>query len=226
MGRIKNTDNFGKRSYESDSLAPKSIYIISVEGNRTEYDYFTFLNDCKEELGINSLIKVSPINRIDTKSSPRWVYNLLEEYRDEYGVTEIDKLWMVIDRDEHNNPEHVISNIIDECEKSGFKIAITNPCFELWLFFHCISSLDGYDKEKLKLNPKKSAKAKRRYIELLLIDINGTYNKKKLKKEFYIERSKIMNAIRLEYEVENDPRKIIDSLGSNIGDLVKEIMKS
>ena len=129
----------------------------------------TYLSDDQNELGIDSLIKIELLERIDTNSSPSWVLSLLEEYKDVYGVNPEDRLWMIIDRDIHNNSEMAINQVINDCKKNGFKIAITNPCFELWLLLHCIKSFDTYDKNTLLENPKKRIKSRKRYIEELLM---------------------------------------------------------
>ena len=226
MGRIKNIKIFGKRNYESGSLEPKRVFILSVEGNKTEYDYFTYIEENKDELNISQLIKINLIERFDTNSSPEWVNQLLHEYTDTYGLTERDSLWMIIDRDLQNNSEEVIQKVIEDCENNNFKIAITNPCFELWLLLHCIKDIDDYDKEALLNNPKKRMRAKKRFIDDELTRINGSYNKYKINKEHFITKSKINNAIRLEQKIENDSLEIINSLGSNVGSLLLEIMKN
>lgn len=224
MGRISNTENFGKRNYNSKSKSPKKIFILSVEGNKTEFDYFSYISDCKKELGIDVLINIEILERIDTKSSPHWVYKLLEEYKEDYGIKDQDKLWMIIDRDRQNNSPDLLNKIIEDCNENNFNIALTNPCFELWLLLHSIINLDEYDLDKLLKNPKRSVKARKRFIDEELTRINGSYNKKKLNKDHFIDINKIKNAIILERDLENSPKDIIESLGSNIGTLVNEII--
>lgn len=225
MGRIKNLENFGRRNYSSETKTPEKFYILSVEGNNTEFDYFTLLNDYREDLGINAKIKIELLDRgDDTKSSPKWVKDLLDEYVNEFIVDSNDSLWMIIDRDEQSNSPESLIDLFQECKNSNFNVAFTNPCFELWLLMHCISNFDDYDKDVLLDNPKRRAKSRKRYIENILTDLNGSYNKKNINKEHFIDISKIKNAIRLERELENDIGEMINKLGSNVGTLVNELL--
>lgn len=226
MGRIKSVVEFGQRNYVSETKDPYKIIVLSVEGNRTEFDYFSYFADDSKILGINSLIKIRLLEREDTKSSPQWVKKLLDEYITDYGLSENDILWMIIDRDAQNNSKKQLIELIEECNEENILISISNPCFELWLLLHCITDLNSYDKNILLSNPKPRAKANKRYIEIELKRINGTYNKKKLAKNDFISFEKISNAIRLEKDLEQIPINIIDNLGSNIGQIVERIMNN
>mgnify|MGYP002508493444 CR=1 FL=1 len=44
-------------------------------------------------------------------------------------LDDLDKMWCVFDRDD-NNPENIEKALI-RAEKNGFKIAFSNPCFEI-----------------------------------------------------------------------------------------------
>lgn len=45
---------------------------------------------------------------------------------------ERDEVWAVFDKDEHSRYKEAISN----CHDVGVKVAVSNPCFELWLILH------------------------------------------------------------------------------------------
>lgn len=63
---------------------PKRVIFLSVEGNCTEKQYFTYVNQHREQLGIDSVIRIETLSRLgcDTASDPSSVYNLLQEYRE------------------------------------------------------------------------------------------------------------------------------------------------
>ena len=46
---------------------------------------------------------------------------------------EIDEVWVIFDTDEHPN----ISRACAEARDAGIGVAVSNPCFELWLILHC-----------------------------------------------------------------------------------------
>ena len=68
-------------------------------------------------------------------------------------------------------------------------------------------------------------RAKKRYLDEELAKINGSYNKGNIKKEHFITLLKLKNAIRLEKQLANDTLDIVNKLGSNVGDLVSEILE-
>ncbi|MEA3430880.1 MAG: RloB domain-containing protein [Nanoarchaeota archaeon] len=76
--RIKNI--FGQRNYKSNSKKYFKIYIIAVEGNKTEVDYFKGFQTYQKELNIRTDVLIEPLEREDTKSAPKHVLELLKEY--------------------------------------------------------------------------------------------------------------------------------------------------
>ncbi|MCY4424011.1 MAG: RloB family protein [Acidimicrobiaceae bacterium] len=49
-----------------------------------------------------------------------------------HGVADFDEIWCVFDVDEHPNR----SQAIFEARQSDVNVAVSNPCFELWLVLH------------------------------------------------------------------------------------------
>lgn len=49
-------------------------------------------------------------------------------------IEEGDELWIVIDVDKWG--ENKLDELCKQCEREGFHIAASNPCFELWLVLH------------------------------------------------------------------------------------------
>jgi hypothetical protein len=108
----------------------KYFIVIVVEGDVAEPSYFRMI----EEKFKNSIkLKIVPSQK---KSSPK---NLLEtarkerrEYSDSGSEKKPESIWIVCDVDLHKN----FHPIIKEAQDEGFKVAISNPCFEVWLFQH------------------------------------------------------------------------------------------
>lgn len=71
-----------EREEENDKVNPAKIYFLSVEGNKTEKEYFEGISANRKKLGISSRIDVKVLGRsdIDTQSAPSKVIELLEEY--------------------------------------------------------------------------------------------------------------------------------------------------
>ncbi|WP_419169203.1 RloB family protein [Negativibacillus massiliensis] len=63
-----------------NSLKPKRIVFLSVEGTKTEVSYFQYVEKFRQELGIEAIVHIEVLRKIDTKSDPDHVLELLDEY--------------------------------------------------------------------------------------------------------------------------------------------------
>lgn len=79
--RLKSSTMF-ERVEEDSPESPYRVIILSVEGNKTEQDYFKHVEKYRTQLGIKSCVHVHPLKRAkhDNKSAPQEVLELLEEY--------------------------------------------------------------------------------------------------------------------------------------------------
>ena len=62
----------------------------------------------------------------------------LDFYRSEFATEERDELWICIDADHWIRGLHQreFSQVLQECRSKGYGIAISNPCFKVWLLMH------------------------------------------------------------------------------------------
>ena len=69
------------RDIEEETKELKRVFFLSVEGNDTEREYFEGIENFKNELGIDVLIKIEVLSRYksDTHCAPIHVIQLLEE---------------------------------------------------------------------------------------------------------------------------------------------------
>jgi hypothetical protein len=111
------------------SLRDTRLLIIATEGRITEKQYFAQFRNRRVQ------VKVIPTGE-DNKSSPEYVLERLKPFRQEYQLGAEDELWLMIDVDRW--PEKKLSSVTKEAKISGFKLAISNPCFETWLLCHYI----------------------------------------------------------------------------------------
>ncbi|MEZ0298105.1 MAG: RloB family protein [Candidatus Methylacidiphilales bacterium] len=129
MPKLRN-DRFNAR--KSGFREPKILHVIAMEGRETEYAYFAALGQRARE---NLTVKIELIYNHADKSSPGEVLNQIVSYRRRHGALQSDRYWVVIDHDGRSNA------MLDEVCTNAAKIphcmvALSNPCFELWLHFH------------------------------------------------------------------------------------------
>ena len=61
---------------------------------------------------------------------------------------DFDEIWCVFDTDEHENLPHAV----EDARQSGIDVAVSNPCFELWLVLHAqerTASIDRHSVQRL-----------------------------------------------------------------------------
>lgn len=220
--RLRAKRVFGERTAKSESKDPKSIYVISIAGEgKTEERYF---NGLKEYCNLGTLY-IEPLEKEredDTKSHPKYVLEMLEEREkrwEEYGV-DPNELWMVVDRDKQNVSGEQLSEIIKDCDRKGYNLALSNPTFELWLLLH-LRRADEYDKNKLLKNEK--VNKKRRFIEKELSDIlDKGYNKRNFNfKDF---QSGIKDAVERGKILPTNNKELIEELGTTVCLLVDKFL--
>lgn len=103
-------------------------FVIVAEGER-EDDYFGYFNR------INRRIAVSIVQRDLGKSACKYFLQRLDEYDNSSGLEPGDLVWFVMDVDKWERDD--IEELYQICSKnSNWGIAISNPCFEVWLYFH------------------------------------------------------------------------------------------
>ena len=97
---------------------------------------------------------------------------------------------------------------------------VSNPSFEFWLLPH-FKEIENEDNQKMLKNPK--INSSRRYLEKRLHDI-CRYSKTKFSFEPF--EKNIYDAILREKNYEENIKKLKNNLGTNIGKLVEQIIKS
>jgi hypothetical protein len=115
--------------------APRRTFLIFCEGERTEPEY---LNALKLLPSVRDVAAVDL--RVQTRnggSVPRSLVSLAVSARNRAidEEAEIDEFWCVFDVEwPRNHPS--LNEAMKEAEQNGIRIAVSNPCFELWLILH------------------------------------------------------------------------------------------
>jgi hypothetical protein len=71
-----------------------------------------------------------------SQSSPDAVLQSLDAFSEEFQLREGDQLWLVLDRDSQSWNARTMKAVAQRCQQKGFFLAVSNPCFELWLLLH------------------------------------------------------------------------------------------
>lgn len=209
---------------EGGFLEAEKMFVLSYEGKVSEKKYFEDFR--KSELFNDSgLIEIISLKRPQNRGSdPISVKKLLQEAKREYHFKNTDEFWLIIDRDDweeiHN---HNFDKLVDDCKKeNNFFLAMSNPCFEIWLILHLkdINEYDEDEKQRIIVNEKISNS--KNYIDKVLSEIQGRgYNKRPNPRTFLpLTRTAIKRAKELDNKNEDYPKQ----LGTHIYKLIEKLI--
>ena len=209
---------------EGGFLEAEKMFILSYEGNVSEKKYFEDFRQ-SEWFNDSGLIEVISLKRPTNKGSdPISVKKLLQEAKKEYRFRDTDEFWLIIDRDDweeiHN---HNFDKLVDDCKKEGnFFLAMSNPCFEIWLILH-LKDLNEYnEEEKSRLITNKRISNSKNYIDTVLSDIQGRGYNKRPNPRIFLPLTKVAIGRAKELDVENQdyPKQ----LGTHIYKLITKLI--
>lgn len=121
----------------------KKLYIIS-EGSYDEYFYFLYFKE------LSSNIDIIPIASEGGKTDPVKLKGqalaLFKGENAKYRIDEKqgDEIWFVIDTDRWNENDKIstlrnfceLENSVTESKRQIWNVAQSNPCFEIWKYYH------------------------------------------------------------------------------------------
>ncbi|MDI9365363.1 MAG: RloB family protein [Flavobacterium sp.] len=224
MIRLRTPRNFGIRQNKESLRTPNSIIVIACEG-KTEEEYFKLFNIKSKIIKVKdiSIEVLEKLDLSDTKSAPKHVIDLLEEYRIHYQIDN-DELWMVIDRDRQNNSKKQLEEIVESCNNQGFNIALSNPTFELWILLH-IKTISEYEDDVLqKIKDNKKVNKNKRFLEKELSNLLGGYTKGVIKKDLILPNVKTAIKQAKQIDKQFKTRKL-DNFGTTVFLLAEKIIK-
>ena len=107
------------------------LYVIATEDSYAAPQYFRAL----QERGLvdRSRISIVVLPTEDGKSAPAWLLSRLDEWKLQQPIDE-DEFWLVFDVDHHQEKE--LSSVATEAQQKKYRLAASNPCFEVWLLLH------------------------------------------------------------------------------------------
>jgi len=108
----------------------KRLFVLSTEGTETEPIYFQEFRP-----GRDGLFRLRILGNPTHKSHPAEVVHRLLEYQRHERPGTNTEYWAIIDRDVWSEADlHAAYKVASV--HADFHIAMSNPCFELWLWLH------------------------------------------------------------------------------------------
>lgn len=151
------------RDKDPDSLRDDRLFIIACDDTFAPKQYFGFFRLPR--------VQIHVIPTVDGTSVAQSVLERLLTYEHD----EDDERWMLLDTDHVTQGTHLrgFLQALRDAEDQGVKVALSKPCFELWLLLHHVNEVEVTE----LVNAAD--------IEAALRNALGEYNKIKLKEEHY-----------------------------------------
>jgi hypothetical protein len=148
---------------DAEALRDDRLFIVACDDRYAPKQYFNFFRIVR--------VQVHVIPTVDGTSSAEHVLDRLQRIEHE----EDDELWMLLDTDHYTSGTHLKSftSALSSAKKLGINVALSKPCFELWLLLHHVP-----ESEVVALTAAAD-------VVRVLRDKLGQYNKANLKCENY-----------------------------------------
>ena len=120
-GRRRFKRSIGQRRY-------RKIFVLAVEGTKTEPKYFALFNTEQSLMRVNCL-------KGQHDSSPPQVLKRMEDHLKQEGLKKSDEAWLVVDKDQWSD-EQLAQLQQWSMKQENYGFALSNPKFEFWLLLH------------------------------------------------------------------------------------------
>lgn len=110
-----------------------TLVLVATEGTRTEKQYLSCLQTTGQIDTSRVQVRVIPTPPTG-ESSPEYVLARLKELQSRHQLSHEDELWLVTDVDRWGDRKLAV--VCQEALQTGARLAISNPCFEVWLLLH------------------------------------------------------------------------------------------
>ncbi|MBI2417842.1 MAG: RloB domain-containing protein [Ignavibacteriales bacterium] len=139
---------FKRRGYSREVSAELArdykLFVIACEGAKREREYFEFFERISDKIKVDVIDEITQ-GKENFDSAPVWVLDRAVKYVDKLGLSDEDELWFVMDIDRWKPDQ--LREIYMDCEKTkNWNLALSNPCFEVWLYFHKKKEFSGLTK--------------------------------------------------------------------------------
>lgn len=209
------------RRERKETFRDARLVIIATEGH-TERVY---LNALSSEY-LNPRVHVLLLERNDEEfrnSNPAYVLEQLESFKKTYSLDQEDELWLVIDRDRWN--KKTLGLVARACKQDkSLQLALSNPCFELWLILHLEDVMKLSDDERKRYFENKREKRRADpYLKCRIRALLGHYNETRYDTDILMPRVDDAVARARAMDIKKDDRWP-QKLGTRVYLLAESIM--
>lgn len=158
---------------------------------------------------------------LDVGSNPLQVLNAFVELQN--FSKGFDQILILIDRDRQSFKPSQYDKVIAISEEQGYKLGISNPCFELFLFLH-LNNIKSLNRKKLSKNS--TVKGDLKYSVFVLQEELKKHSKSFRSKSDYDANFIVSHFHELEDNIKDskiatDPKELKEKMGTSVYEIIK-----
>lgn len=205
-------------------LDAEKLYVLSYEGMVSEKKYFEDFRK-SDIFNNNGLIETISLKRPKGRGTdPINVKRLLKEAKQEYRFKNTDEFWVIIDRDQwesmHN---HNFDNLVEDCKaEHNFYLAMSNPCFEIWLILHLKNLKEFTDEERNLISKNEKISSTKNHIDIVVGELQGKGYNKRPDPDIYLPLT--MTAVERAKKLDQRGEKYPLNLGTHLYKLIEKLL--
>lgn len=251
LGRCRKMQLMHRRSkpfslddpYRTKRPATSKIIFLSCEGSVTEEEYIEILSQiydgvknrvrlisvAEDEIHTQPQKRTKKQNQVLGKTKPWQLVERIDRFKSEkesiyeFSKYPEDEFWIVSDIDDNlDNHKVEFQNAINECDEKGYKYAISNPFFEIWLLLHHDEVTEEDRKYAVTENHKYESTD---HFRIRLAEQNAPLREQKhLQLEHYSDEKVRIAVHRAKDIVNGKDEKIPSEYGTYVYKIVEEIL--
>lgn len=181
-----------------------SLVVIASEDTYAAENYFCRFKSTRVQF------RVLPTQ--EGESSPTHLVDRLRQYRDEFSIGSDDVLWYCGDTDHwvRNGHQRIMSQAIQHCRQAEFRVALSAPCFEVWLLLHFVDQIPDSIKNCGHIQP-------------ILSEVSGGYSKR-LGLKVPLTNSMVRRALSNAEKLSVDEYKIPEEASTQVHRIVQDVI--
>lgn len=212
-------DNYFKSLSTLDTSIIQKINLLRDDILREEQTSDTFLigklDEIKELIDQQLFEKLFGKIDLNVASDPLQILNAFVELQN--FSKDFDQILILIDRDGQSFKPWQYDQVIAISEEQGYKLGITNPCFELFLFLH-LNDIKSPDKKKLRKNSKHSVHMLKEELKKHSKSFRG---KSDYDADFIVSKfDNLENNIEVS-KIATTPKELKDKMGTSVYEIIK-----
>jgi hypothetical protein len=114
------------RGRRPPAINPRRTVLIVIGADRTESAYLRGLRD-------HFRLATVTMKIVEKPGSPN---RLVDHARASFALDDFDDVWCVTDVDHYEREGGKVTAALALAAETGINVAVSNPCFELWLLLH------------------------------------------------------------------------------------------